>query len=153
MPVEPKKRTLFLYWNPLYFVTISSFPSSLQTKGGIKMRHYFIYLFLLLMVASGCSSAAQEINSRTVEEGSYENLLNIHGEIYYDYGYDEEEKYTVLEEVGEVEKTLEGEEIMPKEHLTANFLEVGTKIFSTKEDLEIFLVGYEGKYIVFKKKP
>lgn len=117
------------------------------------MKHYFIYLFLLLMITSGCSSSAQDANEKTTEEGSYEALLNIEGEIYYSYGYDEKEKYTVLEEVGEVKKTLVGEEIMPEEHLTSNYLEKGTQIFSTKEDPEIFLVEDQGKYDVLKKKP
>lgn len=117
------------------------------------MKYYFVYLLSCLMIVSGCSSAVQETNSRTVEEVSYEGLLNMEGEIYYSYGYDEEEKYTVLEEVGEVKKTLGGEEIIPKEHLTSNFLEKGTKIFSVKEDPEILLIKDQDKYDVLKKKP
>ncbi|EIM05810.1 hypothetical protein A1A1_14269 [Planococcus antarcticus DSM 14505] len=120
------------------------------------MKHYFIYILLCLMIVSGCSSEAQEGNNVATEEASYVGFVNIEGENYSAHEFAENGEYTIVEELGEIKKKVPAEEI-PKENLTSNYFEEGTKVFSVKEDPEIFLVKdlVEGqdKYHIMKKNP
>ena len=116
------------------------------------MKHYFIYLFSCLIIASGCSSNTQDASDASTEEGSYIALLNINGDTYYDYDLAEKEEYTIVEEFGEVQQKIEGN-VIPNENLTSNYLLEGTKIFTVKEHPEIFLAKVQDRYSIYKKMP
>nr|WP_251047620.1 hypothetical protein [Planococcus sp. ISL-110] len=105
-----------------------------------------------MVILSGCSSEAQDANDVSIEEVSYVALLNIEGDNYYSYDLAEKGEYTIVEELGEVQKKIKGG-VMPKENLTSNYLLEGTKIFTVKEDPEVFLAKVQDKYEVYKKYP
>lgn len=119
------------------------------------MKYYFIYLLSCLMVVSGCSSEAQVANDGSTEEASYVVFVNIEGQNYSAHDFAEKGEYTIAEEVGEIKKKYEEEGVIPRERLTSNHFEVGTKVFSVKEDPEIFLAKdfFKGQvvYHIMKK--
>ncbi len=104
------------------------------------------------MIASGCSSNVQNASDVSTKENSYMALLNIEGDSYYSYDLAEEGEYTIMEEYGKVQKKIEGD-VMPTENLTSNYLLEGTKIFTVKENSEVFLAKVQDKYEIYKKMP
>ncbi|ANU13028.1 hypothetical protein B481_3398 [Planococcus halocryophilus Or1] len=116
------------------------------------MKYYVIYLLLCLTIVSGCSSNAQDASDVSTEEVSYVAFLNIDGNNYFSYDLAEKGEYTIAEEFGEVQKKIEGD-VIPNENLTSNYLLEGTKIFSVKENPEIFLAKVQDEYEIYKKMP
>ncbi|MEB1807389.1 MAG: hypothetical protein LPK26_08815 [Bacillaceae bacterium] len=118
------------------------------------MKFYFLYLVILFLVLTGCSSPPQEINKQNNSrvEGSYAAILNISGEEYYSVGNKNQGEYTISVEFGRVEKRV-SPEVFPKENLVSNYLDEGTLIFSVEEDSKIFLAKTkeEGVYEIFHK--
>lgn len=96
----------------------------------------------VLVVLSGCNSESSE--------SSYGAYLIIDGKEYTLQGDIENNEFTVSDKIGEVNKKVD-KEVMPKDNLSSNFLEVGEEIYTSKEDSKVVLVKreYDGNYDIF----
>jgi len=107
------------------------------------LKKYFLFIFSILIILSGCSAESQDTHTQPSEEGSSVPSIKINGEIYYSRGnLIEEGEYTISEELelGEVQKE------------DSPYFEESTKVFTVKEDKETLLVKVEDEYEIFKKK-
>lgn len=96
----------------------------------------------ILMVLSGCNSG----NTKS----SYGAYLIIDGKEYVWQGDIENNEFTVAEKIGEVNKKV-NREIMPKDNLSSNFLEVGEEIYTSHENGKVVIVKreHDGNYDKF----
>lgn len=87
-----------------------------------------------LVVLFGCESGSSE--------SSYSAYLIINGKEYTWQGDIENNEFTVADKIGEVIKKVD-KEVMPKDNLSSNFLEVGEEIYSSNEDSKVVIVKRE----------
>lgn len=82
--------------------------------------------------------------------GSYGGYLIVDDNRYVWQGDIENEEFTVAEKIGEVNKKV-AIEVMPKENLSSNLLEVGEEIFTSNEDGKVIIVkrNFDGEFDKF----
>ncbi|NME05913.1 hypothetical protein [Psychrobacillus sp. BL-248-WT-3] len=115
-------------------------------EGGVKMLRKTILSLLIpifvLVVLSGCNSGSSE--------SSYGAYLIIDGKEYTWQGDIENNEFTVADKIGEVNNKVD-KEVMPKDNLSSNFLEVGEEIYTSNEDSKVVIVKreHDGNYDKF----
>lgn len=108
------------------------------------MRKKFTYILILLIgLMAGCSNSS---------ERAYAAILFIEGKEYYGQKIVNKDQYTIQAEIGKVKFRVD-KETLPKQNFSSNSLEVGTPIYSVKEDKNILLVKLsDEKYQIFSEK-
>ncbi|WP_422122051.1 hypothetical protein DHX103_09470 [Planococcus sp. X10-3] len=112
---------------------------------------FLIGLTLLIgVMLIGCNSEISGESADESSEGSYGGYLIVNGREYVWQGDIENEEFTVAEKIGEVDKKVPIE-VMPKENLSSNILEVGEEIFTSNEDSNVIIVKrkFDGEYDKF----
>ncbi|WP_053367868.1 hypothetical protein [Bacillus sp. FJAT-27245] len=96
-----------------------------------KRIFYAITLLSVLTIFGGCNSSSSN--------GSYAGILMVNKKEYYWHGDIKDNEFTLGEKIGDVQKRA-GEDLIPKENLTSNFLEVGEEVYSSNEDSKVIIV-------------
>lgn len=99
-------------------------------------------LLLLAFLLIACSNNSEESNAA---------ILYLNGEELIGQKIVDSDEYTLLDKIGEVQvKTDAG--VKPTQELTSNALEVGTEIYTVKEDEQIYVAKLSNhQYQVFSK--
>lgn len=99
-----------------------------------------------LFILTGCSSQHSPNSSNAA-------TVNINGEWYDAIGKENTKKYTIDKEIGKVNKKVSPKDSSPSGNFESNYLDVGTAIFSSREDKNIILVEIkEGSFQIFEKR-
>lgn len=120
------------------------------------MKYYLVMVFSIFIILTGCSTESQEDITEQInageEEASYAAILRVNEAEYYSIGNENQGKYTLEEEIGEIKKRVPAE-VLPRENLVSNYLDEGTLIFSVKENSNILLAEKKDKggWEIFEK--
>lgn len=114
-----------------------------------------ILIILLLVIESGCSPSTTNENSSPIIESStknsYKALLFVNGKELQTIGKTAEELGLVPKDLIGVVKEKVNIELRPKVHLTSNYLEEETEIYSVVGNTEIVLAKKgNGELVVFE---
>lgn len=114
-------------------------------------KNFLIGLTLLMgVMLIGCIDESSDKSAEKSSEGSYGGYLIVNDKEYVWQGDIENEEFTVAEKIGEVDKKVPIE-VMPKDNLSSNILEVGEEIFTSNEDSKVIIVKrkFDGEYDKF----
>lgn len=99
-------------------------------------------LLLISIVLFGCSPSST---------GIYQGILSLNEKRYILQGELKNDELTIGEKIGEVQKNVQPQ-VMPTEHLSSNYLEVGEEIYSSNEDQTTLIVKRESGQLEIMKE-
>lgn len=93
-----------------------------------------VILVSILIISAGCTEGTSS--------GSYAGILIVDDKEYYLHGDIKGRNFTPDEKIGEVQGKVK-REVMPKSHLSSNYLSLGEKIFTSHEDEKVLIAERE----------
>ncbi|WP_096156620.1 hypothetical protein [Bacillus sp. FJAT-45066] len=107
---------------------------------------YIVTIFIAFIILSGCSNFDSERNSSYVV--SYAGILVVDGKDYIWQGEVLNDEFTADVKIGEVKNKVK-KEVKPKQNFESNYLDVGDKIYASKEDKDVLIVKLSDGTVVY----